>query len=347
MGGFNHPEVEQKAAQEPLNAEQPKMALSASATPHDLREVAGHALNAHLEGLRNMNNERQFRSRSEDRSRHLPNINTSAAIESAQNRKLMNRRPSNLSEHTSYRPSTQHSDSPDHNRMPVHPHRHSHDGRLSQSPDLRHQMMPLSALSPHEQTLPPMHPTPPLTSKSHSYSHSQSLPSIKESIGALADVQPPSAGHSTHRSYDSVLSPPASAASLRPPLSAMHPPTTTSFSPRFPPSERSPVTSLSEPSPREGYHNDPQWMVQHNNYPQRHFSIAGTPQNDVQVPDSHASHTTNQSQQSRTSMERLSLDGGGTIILPPPVPSGDASAIFHCDHPGCLAPPFATQYLLK
>jgi hypothetical protein len=54
---------------------------------------------------------------------------------------------------------------------------------------------------------------------------------------------------------------------------------------------------------------------------------------------------------------RMSIDGTGPPILPPPVPSmqpltihtipAHGSGGFKCDYSGCTAPPFQTQYLLK
>lgn len=137
-----------------------------------------------------------------------------------------------------------------------------------------------------------------------------------------------------------------------------------------PPTQTSPASAYSETSPRETYRQgqDPASMSPpgkpgyHPYYPNRRAS-----QNDEHGPP-YAPPTTSESKYTPTSADgnpssgnytpstdatlnehRMSIDGGGPLSdLPASQQNGPLmSGGFKCDYPGCPAPPFQTQYLLK
>ena len=71
---------------------------------------------------------------------------------------------------------------------------------------------------------------------------------------------------------------------------------------------------------------------------ERHFYNNG-PKNDDMTPSTSSADTP-------LSADTMSLDASRRIL--PPLMNGPfASGIFRCEHPGCTAMPFQTQYLLK
>jgi hypothetical protein len=118
-------------------------------------------------------------------------------------------------------------------------------------------------------------------------------------------------------------------------------------------SDTSPRPALSPPSGTPGAFMFSRRPSQPSDYPPP-LASASTTDSSYASTEGY-SPSTQQTPQSET--HRMSLDGTGPPILPPPVPSmqpltihtipAHGSGGFRCDHPGCTAPPFQTQYLLK
>ena len=228
------------------------------------------------------------------------------------------------------------------------------------SPNLRQYAIPISEGSPMA-TLPAMQSSPPQTSKSPKGQHS--LPSLHAQLGSLADAptlkessnRPNGIRHQGRPPFSSVNS---SVHSPPKDLNLSHATQFTTIQNRangrfpqvYPSSQPSPVGSLSEQSPREPFTKgqDPTNMSP----PARfgvHYGNGMTPQNEITTPISAKTYTSNGSFATDISPngDRMNIDEGRPI-LPPPSGSGlSVNGGFKCDHEGCTAPPFHTQYLLK
>ena len=230
------------------------------------------------------------------------------------------------------------------------------DGYIATSPAL--QQYAIIKGSPME-TLPAMQTSP--TSASRSPGSRQNLPSLASQVGHLKNAVPPPppphpAGQTLHRSSFSsngaLHSPPKELMRAQP-YSSIHPRAPGSYQGSYPATEPSPASTNSAVSPRE-YRSGPgmRSMSPPSKFGPRQYQTNGlTPQGDMQVQTPQSAAST------QPSMRTLSSDsspGGDGIpdterpILPPLNGGGPLiNGGFKCDHAGCTAPPFQTQYLLK
>ena len=228
------------------------------------------------------------------------------------------------------------------------------------SPNLRQYAIPISEGSPME-TLPAMQSSPPQTLKSPKGQHS--LPSLHAQLGSLADA--PSLQENSNRSNgighqgrapfssinNSVHSPPKDLnLSHATQFNTIQNRANGRFPPVYPSTQPSPASSLSEASSRDAF-NKAQDLT-NMSPPGRvgaHYNNGMTPQNELPTPISAGGYpsTSSFSADAAPNGDRMNIDEGRPV-LPPLL--GSASSVnggFECDHEGCTALPFQTQYLLK
>ncbi len=219
------------------------------------------------------------------------------------------------------------------------------------SPDLRKYAIPASEGSPKE-TLPAMKdPSSSLSSKSPT--GQQSLPPLHAiNLEPLNDdIRTNNLNHrqSFPLPNGSLHSPPMSSiASKMSPYPSRLTPLNGHFPP-FPSNQPSPVGTFNE-SPRELYRpvQDPTSMSPPGKPNQPQNPSARTSQSEESAPLSAESYTSTGTFSSGASPNGDQTKIDGTQRLLPPLGSGPLmTGIFKCDHPGCTAPPFQTQYLLK
>jgi len=246
---------------------------------------------------------------------------------------------------------------------------HSHNpgmDSIATSPNIGQYTIPGSQGSPMD-TLPPLQNSP--TQSMRSPTAQLSLPSLHSQLGSLSNAPPPpEPAHPPHASTfpprpsfnpvnGSGYSPPQA---FKLPRAAPYPSiqTITNGFHGFPTTEPSPASTVSDgshPSPRETYRpgQDPTSMSPPGKYgPPRPIQSNGfTPGSDVsvQTPQSADSHQSVSSFSTETSPsgDRMSIDGERPVL---PLPSPNEPLVsggFKCDYPGCAAPLFQTQYLLK
>lgn len=223
------------------------------------------------------------------------------------------------------------------------PSRRSESFQATRSPDLRKYAIPASVGSPKE-TLPAMKdPSSALSSKSPT--GQQSLPPLRAiNLEPLNDDI--RANNLNHR--QSFPLPNGSIASKMSP----YPSRMTSLNGHFPPfssNHPSPVSTFNE-SPRELYRpaSDPTSMSPPGKPNQPHNSSGRISQSEESGPLSAESYTSTGTFSSGASSigDQAKVDGNQRTL--PPLGSGPLmTGIFKCDHSGCTAPPFQTQYLLK
>ena len=259
------------------------------------------------------------------------------------------------------------------------------NGSQTTSPNLRQFTISTSEGSPME-TLPAMQISPSHSHSVKSPNGERSLPSIVSQLGQLADHPGKDHDARTNgmpchsrQSFSSASggpghSPPMSSSGPERRLPAQYSCTQQRqpdpYQGQYPPTQASPASVYSEASPRQPYgqSQDPASMSPpgkasyHRYYPNRRAS-----QNDEHGPP-YAAPASAESKFTPTSVDgipssesytpstdatlnehRMSLDGTRPLPdLPPPLPNGPlVSGGFRCDYPGCLAPSFQTQYLLK
>ena len=107
----------------------------------------------------------------------------------------------------------------------------------------------------------------------------------------------------------------------------------------YPPTQPSPASTYSETSPRDSYqHSQDATSMSPPEKRERHFYTNG-PKGDDLTPSTSSADTP-------LSTDNMTLDASRRIL--PPLMNGPfASGVFRCEHPGCTAMPFQTQYLLK
>lgn len=223
------------------------------------------------------------------------------------------------------------------------------------SPRLRQFTISASDRSPME-TLPAMQNSPPPSAMSQGTQ--QILPSLHSQLGPLADGpplpqplaltkrQPSFSGNGTLHSPPLDFSPPRGPPPY-PPLSALN----RGKYPVYPATEPSPASTQSGPSPRESYTSGrtPRSMSPPPKFGPRQYS--GTQSlihSDAPTPVSATGQTSLGTLCTEPSpvSERLNLNSDRPIL--PPLPNGPlVGGGFRCEVPGCTAPPFQTQYLLK
>ena len=220
------------------------------------------------------------------------------------------------------------------------------------SPMLRRFTIPNSERSPTE-TLPAMQQSPP-SSSSKSPSGQHSLPSLRAiQLEPLLDGRSPNENtpHGINRppfplSNGTVNSPPMSSIAPKPsqypsPHTRMNGP----FHQPYPHGQPSPA--YSDSSPRDSANMSPPGKPIHAQY----HSSGRTPQSEELTPQSAESHLSSSSFSTAPSPHPhpLDVDRGRPVLPPLSGISGGSLMIgaFKCDHAGCTAPAFQTQYLLK
>ncbi len=231
------------------------------------------------------------------------------------------------------------------------PSRRSESFQATRSPDLRKYAIPASVGSPKE-TLPAMKdPSSALSSKSPT--GQQSLPPLHAiNLEPLNDDI--RANNLNHRQSfplpnGSLHSPPMSSIASK---MSPYPSRITSLNGHFPPfssNHPSPVTTFNE-SPRELYRpaSDPTSMSPPGKPNQPQNPSGRISQSEESAPLSAESYTSTGTFSSGASSigDQAKVDGNQRTL--PPLGSGPLmTGIFKCDHSGCTAPPFQTQYLLK
>lgn len=223
---------------------------------------------------------------------------------------------------------------------------------------MRRNTLPASQHSPTE-TLPPLQPQ---ASPAHSIKYPsgpENLPSLEQSnlTGLLKSRLPPDHRYKDlgvpQMPYSKTLnSPPPSALSKKPPASypSPRPRINSAFGPNHSYGHPSPVTS--DASPRDSAAMSPPDRPGGPQFSQLQIGARSsqseelTPQSAHSYPSS-ASYSTASSPQ--VAGEQMEVDRAGRVLPPlvrhpgPPVMTGT----FKCEHQGCTATPFLTQYLLK
>ena len=121
--------------------------------------------------------------------------------------------------------------------------------------------------------------------------------------------------------------------------------------PTYAPTQASPVSgTFSETSAKESYRHshDATSMSSPRKHEQQFYPSRRAPQSQDLTPVSTESHqSTTSSTETPLSAEILSAEGTRPIL--PPLGSGPyvGGGVFRCEHPGCTAVSFQTQYLLK
>jgi hypothetical protein len=221
------------------------------------------------------------------------------------------------------------------------------------SPALRQYTIPPSEGSPME-TLPAMRASPALPASS--ITGPQNLPSLASQVGDLKDAPPPtqSVAHThTHRksfsSNSALHSPPKEYRTGPGYPTAIHTRVNGSYGPPYH-TEPSPASTNSAISPRE-YRTNKSFrsMSPPSKFGPRQYQTNGpTPQSDAQTPLSTTSTQTSMRTLSSGSSPAADVYLDPDRMLPPLNCNGPMIAGgFKCDHPGCTAVPFQTQYLLK
>ena len=358
MGGLNHPDLATKAGEVPLpqfddsdvddpmdvdGREQTDESKKASDKGTDLVHLAENALP--LVGRNNGHDASKNEHSRPARPKILTQTNLPEAKDAVHIKAEYRQSPpsarSNSPKRTQYELSASHSPS-------KRSHRKADPDSAAISPMLRRFTIPNSERSPTE-TLPAMQQSPP-SSSSRSPNGQHSLPSLRAiQLEPLLDGRSPneSASHGINRppfplSNGTVNSPPMSSVVAR---SAQYPSPQTrmngSFHQAYPHGQPSPAYSDAMSPPEKPIH------------PQCHPG-GRTPQSEELTPqsaqsaESHLS-TSSFSTASSPNPQQLDMDRNRPILPPLSGMAGGSLMIgtFKCEHAGCTAPAFQTQYLLK
>ncbi|KAF6240384.1 hypothetical protein HO173_001995 [Letharia columbiana] len=231
-------------------------------------------------------------------------------------------------------------------------HRKGDPDSAAISPMLRRFTIPNSERSPTE-TLPAMQQSPP-SSSSKSPNGQHSLPSLRAiQLEPLLDGRSPKENmpHGINRppfplSNTPVTSPPMSSIAPRP---AQYPSPQTLMNGHFhqPYPHGQPSPAYSDASPRDSANMSPPGKPIHSQY----FPGGRTPQSEELTPQSAESHLSTSSFSTVSSPHPHPLDmDRSRPVLPPLSGMAGGSLIignFKCEHAGCTAPAFQTQYLLN
>ena len=232
------------------------------------------------------------------------------------------------------------------------PHRKGDPDSAAISPILRRFTIPNSERSPTE-TLPAMQQSPP-SSCSKSPNGQHSLPSLRAiQLEPLLDGRSANetAAHGINRppfplSNGTMNSPPVNSIASKP---IQYPSPQTRMNGHFhqPYTHGQPSPAYSDASPRDSVNMSPPGKAIHYQY----YANGRTPQNEELTPQSAESHLSPSSFSTAPSPNPHHLDMDRSRPILPPL-SGIAGAslmigAFKCEHAGCTAPAFQTQYLLK
>ena len=239
------------------------------------------------------------------------------------------------------------------------PSTHSQDTSTTTISPLRQYAIPASQASPDE-TLPAMQTSPPQSSKSPL--GQQTLPGIHAHLRSLADVpiseggiRANGLGIQTRQTFPGVNgashSPPKDYCPIRAATFASPQSNTNGrYTATYPITEPSPLGVLGDASPPETFRSsqDPTTMSPPGNVGRRPFpSNRLTPQTETPLSAESQISTSSFSTVTSPNGDRMSMDGDRPILPPLSASAPLIGGGFKCDYPGCNAPPFQTQYLLK
>ena len=221
------------------------------------------------------------------------------------------------------------------------------------SPELRKHTIALSEGSPME-TLPAIQPSPNLQ-PGKAPNNQQNLPSLQH-LALPLDARSPkdndlrSLGVSQRHTFP-MQSPSTVPLATRATFPSSQTRMNGQFLPSYPSAQPSPVSTYSEPSPRDAYRQsiDATSMSPPGKPERRFYSGGRASQSDEPTPassESRQSTASTSNAETPLSAESISNDGSRPI-LPPLLSGGYVGGVFRCDFPGCTAVPFQTQYLLK
>ena len=224
---------------------------------------------------------------------------------------------------------------------------------LASSPIFVHAISVSHGSPMDSETLPAMKSSP-QQNASTSPNGQQSLPSIHDQLGSLADI--PVIGEAANGTSTNGRPGFAPINGVSPPQSTQFPNLQTRPFHPYPPTQPSPSSaSYSSNSPhdyRPGHDATGMSPPVKPGPGSAYYCNGQTSQSDEQGPLSAESNPTTGSYSTDASPngDRMSIDGPGPITLPP-LPAGGplplATGGFKCEYAGCTAAPFQTQYLLK
>ena len=205
------------------------------------------------------------------------------------------------------------------------------------------------------ETLPAMK-TSPQQNATKSPNGQQSLPSLHDQLGPLAEFNPVK-GEAANGTSTNGRGTFVSINGHSPPKTAQHPNLQTrNYHHPYPPTAPQPSpsnASYSSNSPRDFRSGHDPMGLSHPGKPgSAYYSNGTTSQSDEQGPLSAESNpaTGSYSTDASPNGDRMSIDAPRPITLPP-LPAGGplplANGGFKCEYTGCTAAPFQTQYLLK
>lgn len=226
---------------------------------------------------------------------------------------------------------------------------------LKSSPVFRHAISVSQGSPMDSETLPAMK-TAPQQNATKSPNGQQSLPSLHDQLGPLAEFSPVK-GEAASGTSSNGRGTFVSINGHSPPKTAQYPSLQArNYHHPYPPTAPQPSpsnTSYSSNSPRDFRSgHDPLGLSLSGKPGSGYYSNGATPQSDEQVPLSVESNPTTGSYSTDASPigDRMSIDTARPITLPP-LPAGGplplANGGFKCEYNGCTAAPFQTQYLLK
>ncbi|KAL8694974.1 MAG: hypothetical protein Q9218_000446 [Villophora microphyllina] len=366
LGGQNLPDIATRAGEEPLNSASQSEAgdLSQEMDPEDEAgaEKNNHLIQAAQHALSVDGNDRKSAIAPSESSRRIrPKITTQSLAPTAKDYdKRVQPRPSNSQERRRYAPAVDPenldpalSGAGDKIIPDEKGRRNSSDAHrsspLATSPRLRQFMA-----SKGSEILPAIQSaTPSLSSKSPN--GQQSLPSISAQLGGLVDGPSPNEPLPNRSTFpisnaNGIQSPPMSGISPRPTQYPSPQTRLKTFPNPYSAAQPSPASTYSEISPREPYRlsHDPTSMSPPGKPGPPYYSTGRTPQSDELTPQSVESYAGFKGFTGGISPngDHSAIESGR--ILPPLPGTGPlATGHFKCDFPGCTAPPFQTQYLLK
>lgn len=225
---------------------------------------------------------------------------------------------------------------------------HHGSSPLATSPRLRQFMA-----SNGSATLPAIQNATP-TASAKSPNGQQSLPSISAQLGKLVDAPSPNENLSSRSTFpisNGIQSPPMSGISPRPNHYPSPQTRLNSFPTPYPGTQPSPASTFGEISPREPYRpNHDSTTMSPPGKPGPPYYTSGRPTHiDELTPESAESYSGFKGFTGGISADsdHPNIEPGRRILPPLPGTGPLATGSFKCDYPGCTAPPFQTQYLLK
>ena len=365
MGGLNHPDLATRAGEEPL-PQSDESDLDGGQMDTDVEEISNedHANSVHLTGNivqlgevdTDSNKTQPSGTEEENRRPARPTVLTSNHTSSLTDKVSLESPYRRCSQDPNSTPSVDHGRSSGSGapsaRSPSRSLSSKDDSdSVAISPMLRRFTIPNSERSPTE-TLPAMHTSPASTS-SRSPNGQQNLPSLRAiALEPLLDTRSASeiAPHGIARppfsmGSGTLNSPPVNSMPAR---SGQHYSTQSRMNGHFSPHQTSEHTSPSsyDTSPSTTM-SPPSGKPTHQGFQ----SSARTPHSEDSTPQSAESHNSSSSFSTAPSPNNYNLETDRSRPTLPPLAGLTSGPVmtgsFKCNHAGCTAAPFQTQYLLK